>query len=274
MSEESLDFEYLILALGSTYPHPFQSSIYERKDQINHVQDCFNKVQLAKRILVIGGGAVGVELAGELATDYADKHVTLITTAPRLFLRMSDSFSRKSLSILRSKNVEVILNDKIDTSQLENFKNFKLKTQNGRDIEFDAFFVCIGGKPNTDLIKSTHPDWVDDKGYIKVNSRLNLEGSNNIFVIGDCCNINEEKMALKCKDHADVVMHNISQLLSKGNKFKEYKASQKIMMIASIGRNNGVFQIGPFTFSGCLPTLIKSKTLFIPRYKSVLGIKN
>ena len=64
ISEENLNFDYLILALGSVYIHPFQATLYERNDQISSIQDSFNKAKNAKNILIVGGGAVGVELAG------------------------------------------------------------------------------------------------------------------------------------------------------------------------------------------------------------------
>ena len=38
----------------------------------------FSKVKLAKEIVVIGGGAVGLEMAGEIATDFPDKSVTVV----------------------------------------------------------------------------------------------------------------------------------------------------------------------------------------------------
>ena len=63
ISNESLEFDYLIIALGSSYNHPFQSSLYERNDQISSMLELFNKAKNAKNILVVGGGAVGVEVS-------------------------------------------------------------------------------------------------------------------------------------------------------------------------------------------------------------------
>ena len=169
----------MIIALGSSYNHPFASSVYDQKDQINSLQETYNKAKNVKKILVIGGGAVGVEVAGEFATDCKDKTVTLITSADRLMPRMSDSFSKAAANILNSKNVQVILNDRIDVQNIENFKTHKLKTQNGRDVEFDAFFMCIGAKPCTDIVKKSFPEWVDSNGLIRINEYLNV-------ITGDC----------------------------------------------------------------------------------------
>lgn len=61
-SEECIQFDYLVLALGSSYNHPFQTSNFERAAQINSLQETHNKTKDVKNILVIGGGAVGIEL--------------------------------------------------------------------------------------------------------------------------------------------------------------------------------------------------------------------
>jgi len=78
-------------------------------------------------------------------------------------------------------------------------------------------------------------------------------------------------MAFKVKDHAAVVTHNIAQLEKSKTKFKTYKPSNMKLMIASIGRDNGIFQLGSFTFRGFIPTMIKSKDLLIPRFRKMLG---
>ena len=78
-------------------------------------------------------------------------------------------------------------------------------------------------------------------------------------------------MAMKCKDHASVVSHNIAQLEKNKTKLKAYKVSSIKIMIASIGRDNGVFQLGSLTFKGCIPAQIKSKDLFTPRFRKMLG---
>ncbi len=180
--EQILTFDYLILALGSSYIHPFQSTHFQRTAEINDLQETFNKTRETKKILVIGGGAVGVEVAGEFATDCKDKTVTLLTSADRLLPRMSSSFSKAAADILHSKNVQVILNDRIDLKNVENYKTNKIKTQSGKEIEFDAYFMCIGAKPCTELVKKSFPEWIDENGFIKVNENL-------LVITGDSLNI-------------------------------------------------------------------------------------
>lgn len=64
-----------MLALGSIYSHPFQAVDYSRDKQINKNKESFEGIKNAQRVLIVGGGSVGVETAGELATDYSNKKV-------------------------------------------------------------------------------------------------------------------------------------------------------------------------------------------------------
>ncbi|KAJ1785556.1 hypothetical protein LPJ59_006116, partial [Coemansia sp. RSA 2399] len=69
----TVPFDYLVLSTGvsSTFPATVATpSIQDAKDQLAKVHA---NVKEAKRILVIGGGAVGVESAGELADAYPEK---------------------------------------------------------------------------------------------------------------------------------------------------------------------------------------------------------
>lgn len=94
---------------------------------------------------------------------------------------MSASFSKAALDILIKKNVTVIFNDNVDLTNVENFRQNRLKTKNGNEIEFEAYFICIGAKPCTDLVKKSFPEWVDNNSFVKVNEYLNV-------ITGNYCN--------------------------------------------------------------------------------------
>ncbi|KAJ1785761.1 hypothetical protein LPJ59_006074, partial [Coemansia sp. RSA 2399] len=69
----TVPFDYLVLSTGvsNTFPANVATpNIQDAKDQLAKVHA---NVKEAKRILVIGGGAVGVESAGELADAYPEK---------------------------------------------------------------------------------------------------------------------------------------------------------------------------------------------------------
>ncbi|DBB03007.1 TPA: hypothetical protein ACH3X1_013455, partial [Trebouxia sp. C0004] len=67
------------------------------------------ELEAAGTVLVIGGGAVGVELAAEIAETYPDKRVTLVQANKELVPGYSARLSRKILSVLKGLHVEASL---------------------------------------------------------------------------------------------------------------------------------------------------------------------
>jgi len=65
---KTIPYDYLVIANGYKYSSPFKSdennSILLRKKEINSY---FEKIQNAKKILVVGSGPAGIEQAGEIA---------------------------------------------------------------------------------------------------------------------------------------------------------------------------------------------------------------
>lgn len=270
-NEQKLSFDYLILALGSSYEDPYHANVYDLKEQLAKLESLNKRVKDLKRILVVGGGPVGVETAAEFATDHPNKKITLITSSDRLVSYAGKSFSEKTLNILKEKKVEIIFNDSIDLKNIQNFSSQKLKTKNGNEIEFDAYFICYGSKPCTNIISSSFPNWLNETGEIKVNKHFQVLDNVNIFAIGDCCDTKELKLAFNAGFHASVAANNVARLLNGDVRLKEYFVSKRKMMFMSAGRDNGIFQLGFLTVKGFLPTLIKSKTLLIPQFRAIMG---
>ena len=73
----------------------------------------------SERIVVIGGGPVGLELAGELATDYPNKKITLMHNREQILDdRMAQKFVKKISDGLRALKVETVLGERVDMDDL------------------------------------------------------------------------------------------------------------------------------------------------------------
>ena len=269
--EKKVTFDYLVLALGTKYSQIYYGAQNSMNMQINELRETNEKFKKSTSVLVLGGGPVGIETAGEIETDFPKIKVTLLTNSEKRVPYMTPAFSEKALAVLTQKNVEVIFNDSVELNHVENFKNQKITTKKGKSIEFDAYFMCFGGKPMTDIVKNSFPNWLDENDRIIVNKHFQVPECSNIFAIGDCCNTKEVKLAYIAGQHAAVLAENIYLILDKKIKLKEYSPPSKSMMVMSIGRDNGAFQFASLTFKGFLPTHIKSKHLFISKYKDMLN---
>src|SRR5262245_28719356 len=73
-----LEPDFIVLATGSTYPFPAKSDHTETSDAIAGYKALYEDLAKAPRVMLLGAGAVGIELAGEIAAVWPDKQITLV----------------------------------------------------------------------------------------------------------------------------------------------------------------------------------------------------
>ena len=112
-SRSHIKYDALVIATGFLYNNPIKNdnaySVTERKGAMQK----FNKqVADAKSILILGGGIVGVELAGEIAfhPDAANKKITLAVRGQRLLNQLPEDAHKAADSFLKTKIVEIQYN--------------------------------------------------------------------------------------------------------------------------------------------------------------------
>jgi apoptosis-inducing factor 2 len=78
----ALEYDYLIVATGSLGPRTLGAALSTttKAGILKHFQDMQAAIAGAQRILVVGGGPVGLELAGELAHYTKGKQITLVSS--------------------------------------------------------------------------------------------------------------------------------------------------------------------------------------------------
>ncbi|KAF1792180.1 FAD/NAD(P)-binding domain [Phytophthora cactorum] len=83
---EKLKFDYLVLATGSTYSVPIKpdSRDYARSATEAKLQEVRDHIEKAEKVLVVGGGAVGCEVAAEIKAKYPSKLVTIVDANKQL----------------------------------------------------------------------------------------------------------------------------------------------------------------------------------------------
>ena len=104
-SIKKLAYDHLIISVGCSYARPIKAQLAssDRRAQLAGAQ---SELRDASSVLVVGGGAVGVEVAGELAANHT---VTLTARESELVRDLPEAARRYALEALRSKNVRVEL---------------------------------------------------------------------------------------------------------------------------------------------------------------------
>jgi len=162
-----------------------------------------NKVP--KKLLVIGGGYIGLEMGSVWSRLGAE--VTVIEYLDCITPGMDREISQEFQKILNKQGIKFKLNSKVNS--VKNKNNSVLvtftdnKTLKNETIEADKVLVSVGRKPYTEgLNLSKIGIKKDDKGRIKVNEKLQTS-VNNIYAIGDV--IKGPMLAHKAEDEGIAV---------------------------------------------------------------------
>src|SRR3954452_21156035 len=85
-SGERVEAEYLVLATGSGYPYPAKPNPASTgiTQQLDDLRATHKELSAAGRVLILGAGPVGLELAGEIKEVWPDKHVVVVDKADQL----------------------------------------------------------------------------------------------------------------------------------------------------------------------------------------------
>src|SRR6202790_351018 len=183
-NEESIAFSRLVLATGSTplrlkVPGADLAGVYTFRDS-RDVDLLLTLAAQKKRVVVVGGGLLGLEAAYGLAK--AGAAVTLVHLMDRLMERQLDMPAAELLrSLVERKGIKVLLN--ANTACLHGETRVDgVELSDGRRIDADAVIFAAGIGPNIALAK--------DAG-LPVNRGVVVDdvmqtGAPDIFALGEC----------------------------------------------------------------------------------------
>lgn len=249
--KEKISFDYLVIATGIDYPILLENkkNVFTIKSG-TEVAKKSPMIKKAERILIIGGGLIGTEIAGDLAEQFPEKHIILIHPHNRLLERNSKGVSQYGKKYLEEHGVQLIFNEKIIDHQKEIFI-----TNTRRHIKANIAIWCAGIKCNPWFMSSFPSSILTEYKALKVNQFLQLIGYPNIFIGGDITSIPEEKTAVNADRHGSIISENILRSY-KQKSLIIYKPRREPMII-SLGNWNAIFTYPPFLIPGFLPAIIK-----------------
>ncbi len=183
-----ISYEKLILATGSEPIIPrwlegtdLQNVCTIRKDK-KYLEGILSKLKTCKKVIVVGGGFIGVEIADEI--NKLHKDVTIIEILPHVLAKVFDeSMCVEVEETLRSRGVKV--RNKTGIKKIVGDKKVQgVLLDNKETLEADAVVLSMGYRPNTQLTENTNIQ-VNEMGFIKTNEFMGTT-SDNIFAVGDC----------------------------------------------------------------------------------------
>jgi NADH dehydrogenase len=269
-------FDRLVLALGGVtnyfnvpgaeqYSIPFKTlgdAIYVRNHTIDKLEEAAVEPERAGELLtfaVVGGGLTGVEVSGALndfvreAADFYPEvnreqiRIMLIEAGPRLMPEMNDELAAFAEKVLGERGVEVRTQTSVVSAEAN---RFELST--GEQISTGTFIWAAGVAPNP-LIDSLEVP--KERGRVRVNEFLEVEGIPNLWALGDCAHIPTPQTG---KPHPPTAQHavregkragrNVAASLGVGTK-KPF-AYRTMGQMAIVGERTGVADVMGLRFSG------------------------
>ncbi|EGC30594.1 hypothetical protein DICPUDRAFT_83476 [Dictyostelium purpureum] len=285
---QTLHFDYLVIATGSNVLAPFKAplNLTNNRDIQQYFDNFSNQIKQANKILIVGGGSVGVEFAAEVYDKYGkDKKITIVHSGSTLVNdAMAPKFNNMTLKSMEKRNIHLVLNDRIalpesvreslnsQSALLPTPSTATYTTEKGEQIEADLLIWTVGIKINSEAYTNSHfQNSINQQGQIKVNASLQVEGFKNIFAVGDVTDTKEFKTAFNASTHAKVVAKVIEAVNKNSNKLPTHTPSKPVMILA-LGKSDGVFQLpNQMVMGSFLSKLLKSKTLFIKKTWEGLG---
>lgn len=241
---EVIDFDYAVLATGSTYNNAFQPQRGETLEQIAaNFAAAQAGIKKATSILIAGGGPTGIELAGEIKALYPGKKVTLVTSGAHFTPgEFSPKLGQKLAAQLKAAKVDFHFNTRLDTGTNVTgpipLTPFSLPK--GGSIKSDFLIVAYGTRPNLDLVHAFDPAALSAAGYVRINkASLQVVGHPSLLAIGDVADTPDGKTAVAAMGHAAVAAANIVTLLGgKKTALKPWAPQMKAILV-SFGPKGG-----------------------------------
>ncbi|GJN81606.1 hypothetical protein PLIIFM63780_005141 [Purpureocillium lilacinum] len=185
-SGEDIPYDILVIATGSGVDKglPSRVNATDKLAGMKLMQELQQKIELAETVVVVGGGAAGVEIATDAKHLYPKKHVILVHSRDAVMHRFGKGLQKSALEGLQTLGVEVILNERVNDGGRE---NGAIVLRSGRKVSCDLVIDCTGQKPSSQVIESLVPTAISPSGHIKVKETLQIDAAHvpNVYACGD-----------------------------------------------------------------------------------------
>jgi NADH dehydrogenase FAD-containing subunit len=273
---KEIDADYIVLATGSSYSFPAKTDLADTGHAQEQVRTTHRALASADRVLLLGAGPVGIELAGEIRHAWPDKSIVLLDVADEVLGGpYLPELKEELLRQLVESRVEVLLGSPLrqaPPTEPGELGTFTVTTEAGVEVTGDIWFRCYGVVPQSDYLGAALVGARRADGFIDVTKTLQVTGQTTVFAIGDLSTA-DAKMAAFAGRQAATVADNINALAQGRTDLAEYQ-SMGIGIAVPIGPTGGAGQlpgqaemVGPETIAE-----LKGRHLGVAHYHEFFGL--
>ena len=182
--ETEIEGENIIIATGSEPSK--MSNIKFDEEKIVSSTGALSLKKVPKKMIVIGGGYIGLEMGSVWSRLGSDVHV--IEFLDHITPGMDKEISNEFMKILKKQNIKFHMSTKVEKI-IKKGENVEIETSNSKGEKSshvcDVALISIGRKAFTDNLNLEKINLkTDEKGRVKVNKNFKTD-KKNIFAIGD-----------------------------------------------------------------------------------------
>ena len=295
-------YDYLVLAAGTTTNFFGNKNVEENAIPMKNVSEamglrnallenferaltCASETERQEllNVVIVGGGATGVEVAGALSEmknhvlpkDYPDMpsslmNIYLIEAGTRLLPAMSEQTSQHVLNYLRKMGVNVLLN-----KMVTDYDHHRVILKDGSQIATRTF-IWVSGVA-AEKITNLDGEHLGRGARIIVDEHNRVKGFDNIFSIGDQCIMPEgdpnypgghPQLAQVAIQQGKLLARNL-KAQEKGKSLKSFRY-RNLGAMATVGRNRAVAEFSTMKMAGFWAWIM----WLVVHLRSILGIRN
>jgi NADH dehydrogenase FAD-containing subunit len=246
-SGETLDYDVVSFNVGSSVPADLvtdhEESILTVKPIENLLkgqQTILNLIKQGKpRILVLGGGPGGLEIAGNVCKvvhDHGGTAEVALLTGQKLLDLFPAKAQRLAMNSLVSRGVQVL-----ERTYVKQIKDGQAHLEDGRGFPFDLCLIALGVRPSKIFQDSGLP--IGNDGGLLVNQFLQCVSYPEIFGGGDCISFQPRalnKVGVYAVRENPILCYNLMSALEE-KELKPFDPGGDYLLIFNLGDGKAIF---------------------------------
>jgi selenide,water dikinase len=219
-----------------------------------------------RSVVVVGGGAGGVELAFALRHRFAGSRVSIVEAGARLLPHGSGALSRLVQRCALASGIALHCARRVIGAD-----GNELLLGDGGRLEFDRLVWTAGSGPVPALSGSDLPR--DRRGFTLVESTLRVRGHTGLFAAGDCATLADSpdlpKAGVYAVRQGPFLTHNLRAMLE-GQTLRRYRPQRDFLTLLNLADGSAVGGKWGLSFRGRWAMALKDRIdrRFVARYRS------
>jgi NADH dehydrogenase FAD-containing subunit len=268
-SGDVLEPDYLVLATGSSYPFPAKTEEPDVASARARFRGAHEALLAAERVLIVGAGPAGLELAGEIKAFYPAKRVTIADIAEDILTGPYDQALRDELRRqLDEMGIELHLGralTRLPSTPPATLENVRIAVEDGTELVADVWFRAFGVRPHSEYLDGgSLAGRRDEAGYVRVDDELRVVGESNVFAVGDVSDADRDMAGIASRQAA-LVAANIRVLITGEGELAEWETMPPMIAIP-LGPDGGAGFLGDGVAGAATISELKGRDMFIGHY--------